>query len=111
MASAPEQRLTQQVIRYLKQLRVQGERIWWVKLHGGPQQQRGLPDLLVIYDGRHTFIELKAPGGRLTKFQAYAIREINAVRGRAVVCRSLNEVRRVLVHELTGPDRRKPTGV
>jgi hypothetical protein len=92
----PEQRLTEQVIRHLKKLRQAGYPIWWVKLHGGPQQRRGLPDLLVIANGRHIFIELKAPGGKLSKLQQHTIAQINAAGGRAVVCRTIEAVERTI---------------
>lgn len=36
---------------------------WWVtKLHGGPMQKAGLPDLLCLRDGRACFLEVKQPG-------------------------------------------------
>lgn len=36
---------------------------WWVtKLHGGPMQKAGLPDLLCLKDGRACFLEVKQPG-------------------------------------------------
>ena len=40
-----------------------------IKLHGSPLQRAGLPDLMVMGDGRVYFIELKAKGGEPTKLQ------------------------------------------
>jgi hypothetical protein len=40
------------------------ERHGWLttKLHGGPMQKSGLPDLLMLRDGRAVFLEVKRPG-------------------------------------------------
>ena len=99
----PEARLTTAVVRRLKVMRAAGEPIWWLKLAGSPMQKRGVPDLLIIYKSRVVFVELKAPGGKLTPLQAQRIREIKAAGGEAVVCWTADEVVGML---LDGPDRR-----
>jgi len=40
------------------------ERNGWyaTKLHGGPMQKAGLPDLLMLKDGKAVFLEVKRPG-------------------------------------------------
>lgn len=42
---------------------------WWVKVHGGPFQPAGIPDLMGVVDGRAVFVEVKRPGGRVSRIQ------------------------------------------
>lgn len=54
---------------------------WWVtKLHGGPMQKAGLPDLLCLKDGSACFLEVKQPGkgkaSDATPLQQQRMREI-----------------------------------
>jgi hypothetical protein len=50
---------------------------WYVtKLHGGPMQKAGLPDLLCLRHGRAVFLEVKRPGGSATKLQVRRMAEI-----------------------------------
>lgn len=49
--------------------------VW--KLHGGPMQQSGLPDLLMFKDGRTLAIEVKAPGGQATPLQEHRIDQLH----------------------------------
>lgn len=58
---------------------------WWVtKLHGGPMQRAGLPDLLCLKDGRACFLEVKQPGKDATPLQKHRMQEI--ARGGGVPC-------------------------
>jgi fumarate reductase subunit D len=83
----PEGRVTKQVIRALEAIRARGEPVWWVKLHGGPMQQAGLPDVLVVYCGLVFFIEIKAPAGRVSKLQEFVFDKIRRAGGIVeVVC-------------------------
>lgn len=52
----------------------------------------GLPDLLIIINGQVLFVELKTDTGVLSKIQLYTINRINNAGGRALVCRSVDEV-------------------
>ena len=85
----PEQQLTAAVVRRLKELRADGRRIWWAKLAGGPMQQRGLPDLLIVYNGRAVFAELKAGRNGPTRLQSIRIDDLRAAGAAAAVCLSL----------------------
>jgi hypothetical protein len=40
-----------------------------VKIHGGPYQQAGLPDLLLLYRGHAAWIEAKLLGNKATPLQ------------------------------------------
>lgn len=67
-----------------------------VKLHGGPHQRAGLPDLVVIYRGRTYWFEVKQPGGRPTPLQAATIDAIRAAGGAAYVVTSVAEALRIV---------------
>ena len=57
---------------------------WWVmKIHGGPYQLAGIPDLLCIKDGKAAFIEVKQPGKEPTPIQLQRIHELKTVAGAA----------------------------
>lgn len=81
----PEGKLTDAVNRQLKQLKAEGLPLFWLKLHGGPMQKRGVPDLLIVVAGRALFVELKAPGKEPSPLQRVRINEIRAAGGRALV--------------------------
>lgn len=55
---------------------------WWVmKIHGGPYQMSGVPDLLCIKDGRAVWLEVKQPGKKPTEIQCRRMNEIERVGG------------------------------
>lgn len=64
---------------------------WVVKLHGGPMQQAGLPDLLVVHPSGTWLMEVKLPGGNPTRLQRHVMDKIAAAGGRVVVVRSVEE--------------------
>jgi hypothetical protein len=89
----PEDKLKESVIRWLKTLKRRGEPIWWLKIHGGPMQRAGVPDLMVIYHGRVLFFELKTPGNPPTPLQSETIHRILHAGGFATVVTSVEEVK------------------
>lgn len=93
MGLTPEGKVTKQIIDYLKSLKKTGVAIWWVKLHGGPMQKAGVPDLLVIKDGKHFLLEIKKPGGEATQLQQIQIDKINDAGGFAIVVHSVDDVK------------------
>lgn len=55
---------------------------WWVmKIHGGPHQLAGVPDLLCLRDGRAVFLEVKQPGSKPTPIQTARMKEIESQGG------------------------------
>jgi len=56
----------------------------------------GLPDLLVVHDGRAIFIELKAKGGSQSLIQKQMARRLAACGCEVFLCRSVDEVELVL---------------
>jgi len=71
---------------------------WWVmKIHGGPYQLSGVPDLLLIRRGEATFLEVKQPGKKPTEIQVRRMSEIVARAGALChVVTSVDEAREVL---------------
>lgn len=63
-------------------VRVAKARGWWVmKIHGGPYQLAGVPDLLCLKGGRAMFLEVKQPGKKATEIQARRMNEIETQGG------------------------------
>jgi len=100
MGLTPEGKVTKQIIDYLKTLKRSGEAVWWLKLHGGPMQKAGVPDLLVIREGRHFLFEIKNPGGKATQLQQILINKVNAAGGFATVVHSVDDVKNALEKKL-----------
>ncbi len=62
----------------------------------GMGARSGVPDLLLVAQGRALFVELKAPKGRLSEAQMGCHAEIMAAGGQVAVCRSLDDLREAL---------------
>lgn len=72
MSQKPESRLQRKIVEVLK-TEVGG---WWTKIHGGPFQVSGIPDLLGCVDGRFIALEVKRPGNKPTVRQLYVIQAL-----------------------------------
>ena len=79
-----EARLTATIVRELKR-----RKIWHAKIHGGPHQRAGLPDLLVIVNGRAGWFEVKTLCGKLTPLQEAMLRRLRDAGCYAGVVRSI----------------------
>lgn len=86
MPQKPETRLSEKVLNTLKS---QGG--WWFKVHGGPFQLAGVPDIIGCWQGLFVAIELKVPGGEPTKLQLLVIEAIIKAGGRAGIATSVEE--------------------
>ncbi len=62
-----------------------------VKIHGGPMQEAGVPDIQACISGRFIGIEVKIPGREATATQEFHIAEILRAGGVAFVAHSLRE--------------------
>jgi len=51
--------------------RLEAEGGWWFKVHGGPFQRAGVPDIVGCYKGRFIGIEAKMPGNGPSAIQKY----------------------------------------
>ena len=87
-----ERAITKQIMRYLQGL----DRSWWMKVHGGPYQKAGVPDILGCYRGRFFAFEVKVPGGKTTAKQDHEIQRIRDADGVVDVVTSRAEVESIL---------------
>lgn len=70
---------------------------WWsVKIHGNAYQLAGLPDVLVIKDGRAAWMEAKRPGEEPTRIQNHRMRELIGAGCPCAVVRSAGDAREFL---------------
>src|SRR5512139_3947931 len=79
------------VKQILAALRAEGG--WWVKLHGGPYQSSGLPDIVGCIGGRFVGFEVKRPSRRdkVSKMQAAVLESIQKAGGVSAVVASPEE--------------------
>lgn len=59
------------------------ESLGWkpIKIHGGPYQLAGLPDLLCLQRGRAVWLEVKQPGKKASAIQTHRMAELEAKGG------------------------------
>lgn len=89
MARQPEGRLVGNILNYLRAT-YPG---WWEKIHGGPFQSRGVPDILGCHRGRFVSIEVKRPGEEPTTLQRENGKKIQQSGGLWMIAYSVDEVR------------------
>jgi len=80
----------------LQWLRLLGPACWVIK--AAVCNERGVPDILCCYKGRFVGFEVKTGKGRISGPQRVQNKRIGAAGGRAVVVRSIADVRAVLEH-------------
>jgi|TARA_R110000744_G_scaffold92006_11_gene178376 hypothetical protein len=89
---ATEKTITKNIQAWLKSQ----PNVWHFKVHGGPFQTAGIPDLIVCANSRLVGIEVKQPGKKPTPLQSSTIRQIHASGGIAAVVTSLDEVKTII---------------
>lgn len=67
-----------------------------VKLHGSAFSLVGIPDVMLLKEGRAYFIEFKRPGEEPTKIQQHRLRELIGHGCPSTVCRSAADVEEFL---------------
>lgn len=87
----PEYRIVQNI---KKLIRTRGG--WCVKIHGGPYQDAGTPDLLACYKGRFIAIEVKTSRGVARPEQKVAQQGIIKSGGYALITHLIGDVADVL---------------
>lgn len=93
---AAESNLYHAVCRYLDGLKSAGEPLEYRKVYGSVMGTRGEPDLDLCYHGQALKIELKAPGGSLTRLQAHRLSQWARAGAVTGVARSVADVGRLL---------------
>ena len=86
-----EKSITATITRHLTR-----QKLFWIKIHGSPMQKKGLPDLLVIKDGKPYFMEVKTPWGKPTPMQEYRIEQIRDAGAACEIVCNWDDVKRVL---------------
>lgn len=84
------------IVRYLKAIKAKGHGVWWLKVHGGPMQTAGVPDLVVIVDGRTYWLEVKRPGEEPTPLQAHTHEQMRTAGAEVTTVRSVEDVAAVV---------------
>jgi hypothetical protein len=70
---------------------------WWAtKMHGSQYMVSGLPDVLCIKDGAAAWLEVKRPGGKVSKVQEVRIEELRSCGCPVAVVKSASEAREFL---------------
>lgn len=66
------------VNKILTDLRGQYPSSFWTKIHGGPYQRAGIPDIIGCHNGRFVGFEVKLPGKEhtVTALQQYTLEEL-----------------------------------
>lgn len=88
-----ESDITKAILRYLKKV---PECFCW-KEHGGMYGTAGIPDVICCYKGHFVGFEVKTDKGQPTELQKATIEKIQNSGGTAVVVRSVDEVREVIL--------------
>lgn len=93
MSTQPETRLQRKIQKWFT------DRGFFVlKIHGGKFQRAGIPDLLLMIQGRAFFIEVKTAIGRVSPLQVAVMNEIEKVASvPCYVVRSLEECEAICV--------------
>lgn len=98
MAVGPETRL---VGRIVKALEAAHPSCWTLKVHGGPYQRAGVPDLIAVVDGHPFAFEVKAPRPgesrealerRVTALQRKELANLTQAGAKVAVVASVEEV-------------------
>lgn len=87
----PEYRIVQNIKKLIK-----SRGGWCVKIHGGPYQDTGTPDILACYRGRFIAVEVKTARGVARPEQRVAQRAITGAGGYALITHLAEEVTSVL---------------
>lgn len=67
-----------------------------VKIHQSLGSYKGIADLYAIKDGRHIWVEVKTPMGKVSPYQEQFRRDVEAHGGKYVVARGIEDLERVM---------------
>lgn len=86
----PETKLVEKIIDRLK-----AEGGFWVKIHGGPMQQTGIPDIVGCYKGKFIGIEVKILGNKPSALQTVVLKELEEAGAKCGVAYSIEEALKI----------------
>ncbi len=87
-----------------------GAPLWYFKVHGGPHQLAGVPDLCIVYHGFSFWVEAKTPDGKVSPLQMYRMSEITKAGGYCAVAVSVSDLERILDEGLCTLQKRTRCG-
>lgn len=87
-----ESDIVKAILKYLKTV----PKCFCWKEHGSMYGTAGIPDIICCYRGKFMAFEVKTEKGRTTALQDSVINKIQKCGGKAVVVRSVNEVKAVI---------------
>lgn len=89
-----ESSIVHKIIKFLKK---EYPGVWW-KIHGGPYQQRGIPDIIGCYNGTFCGLEVKRPAKKnnTTPGQEEQLNLIAKYGGISAVVTSVEETKKVM---------------
>lgn len=106
----PERQLQRGVAGYLSMLEMQGKLTFFAVPNGGSRHpaeaanlkrdgvRAGVSDIVVIWQNKVGFIELKSPTGRTTVYQDSFASYVRSFGHQYVVIRDMDELKAVLLH-------------
>jgi hypothetical protein len=94
MAKKSESKLQQRIQKALKA--EFGRSMWIVKIHGGPFQKAGIPDLIGCVHGLFFGLEVKMPDGKLSRIQDFTLSDILKAGGIAAEVTTPEQAVRIL---------------
>jgi hypothetical protein len=106
MPGHDEHWLTREVLKALERRRRLGAPLWVFKVHGGPMQRVGVPDLLVCANGYLVADELKHPSDLskgATPAQLLTLGKIATAGGLTAVHRTVEAVEALVQRALDAP--------
>lgn len=87
-----EKQVENQIKKWLKQ-----HNYWYFKVHGGPFQKVGVPDIIACINGRFVAIEVKrSDGGIVSELQKAQIQKIKDSGGLVGVAHNMKEFWQIL---------------
>ena len=89
MSKTPEGKLVNQVNKYLKDN-------GWFQVNLISTSVSGIPDRLILKDGRYIWLELKAEGGRVSPIQTYIIDKLKKQGAEVYVIYTLAQLKEIL---------------
>ena len=89
-----ERSITAAIQKYLKSIGAKA-----VKIHGGPMSHAGTPDILGAYRGTPLALEVKKPGGHLSKIQIHELLEWKKAGAIAGKVESVQDVKNLIEGE------------
>lgn len=95
MSKTPEGKLKEDAAKILKKLGIEYKSFGMVQ-KGFKNQKKGCPDWLIGYNGRLIWVEWKRPDGVVSSEQEAYMSWIRGFNGEVHVCRSINDLLRVL---------------